>query len=198
MKKIKYLVAILIVLVAVTGCKSKEQNQLSKSAENTSISENNMKSYRAKVSITSKKLNENYIVLNENNKNYTISLIKDNKNITIRKSKDETSVTTDTGEIYNGTIEYDYRNTDLYFEGLDTEDENIKTKTIKIDKEKYTEYDFKVTKEKFNKMMEPFKITVKKDGTGYAYVDKDEHIFLISYSVDGVNVNITYTRLVTK
>ena len=58
MKKIKYLVAILIVLVAVAGCKSKEQNQLSKSADNTSISENNMKSYRAKVSITSKKLIE--------------------------------------------------------------------------------------------------------------------------------------------
>ncbi len=198
MKKTKYLIVIFIIVLTITGCKNKEQKNISGASKNTSISENNIKSYRAKVSITSKNVNESYVVLNENNKNYTISYIEDNKNITIKIDEKGEKVTTDSGEIYTGTIKYDYKNTDIFLEGLNTDDKDLKTKEIEIGKEKYTQYDFKIKKETFNKIMKSFKITVKKDGTGYAYVDKDQHVFLINYSIDDVNVNVTYTRLVTK
>ena len=195
MKKIKYLTIIVLLLLIVTGCKNKEQKQVAGASKNTSISEKGLKSYRAKVSISGKDITENYIVLNKNNKTYNITVSKDNEQIYINIEDGNTVVTTENGEIYSKEIKYDYTNTDLFLVGLDTTDKDIKTKDIEISGEKYTEYDFKVTSETFNKIMEPFDVSVSEDGEGYAYVTQDGYVFLINYNVGGIHVNVTYTRL---
>ncbi|MBR4618911.1 MAG: hypothetical protein IKO49_06365 [Bacilli bacterium] len=194
MKKFKYLTTILILILVLTGCKNKEEKTLTDATKNTSITEKGLTSYRAKVSISGKDINEKYIVLNKNNKNYTISL-DDNKQIYINITKGKKVITDEEGKDYSKEIKYDYTNTDIFLEALNTNDNTIKTKDIKIGNKEYIEYDFNVSKETFNKIMKNFNIEVSNDGNGFAYVDKNSHVFLINYTVDSININVTYTRL---
>ena len=47
----------------------------------------------------------------------------------------------------------------------------------------------------FNEILKPFNITVKNDGTGYAYVTEDKNVYIVSYSSDEVNINVSYTNI---
>ena len=46
-----------------------------------------------------------------------------------------------------------------------------------------------------NEILKPFNITVKNDGTGYAYVTEDNNVYIVSYSSDEVNINVSYTNI---
>lgn len=198
MKKIKYFVIIVLVLTIVTGCKSKKQREVYKALENTSISQKGLNSYRVKVSITSKDKSINYIVLNDNNEKYQITVDTSegsyNYLINNKKKKDKENIPDPFSE-NNPELEYDYTNTDLFLEVLDDLSKDPKVTNEKIGDKKYKKYTFSVSKEKLNKVLKPFKIKVKKGGKGYSYVDSDNHVYLINYSSLDVNVNVSYTRL---
>ena len=197
MKKIKYFVIIVLVLTIITGCKSKKQREVYKALENTSISQKGLNSYRAKVSIISKDKNINYIVLNEKNKKYNINVSTDtgSYNYVVNKGskKDKHDIPESSEE--KPEMEYDYTNTDLFLDVLDELSKNPKVTNVKIGDKKYKKYSFSVSKEKFNKVLKPFGIKVKKDGNGYFYSDDDNHIYLITYGSGNVNVTVSYTRL---
>ena len=151
-----------------------------------------------KVSIKSKKIQENYIVFNTDNKEYNIILSKDNKTITIDIKNGKKKVKDSEGKEYTGEIKYDYTDTDIYLTGVNITDSEIDSSELTIGKEKYTKYNFKITKEKFNKIMNPFNIEAKTDGNGYTYIDKNNHIYLINYNISGINVNVSYTNIKNK
>ena len=64
-----------------------------------------------------------------------------------------------------------------------------------LDDKKYIKYSFKVKATTLNEILKPFNITVKNDGTGYAYVTEDNNVYIVSYSSDEVNINISYTNI---
>ena len=64
-----------------------------------------------------------------------------------------------------------------------------------LDDKKYTKYSFKVKATTLNEILKPFNITVKNDGTGYAYVTEDKNVYIVSYSSDEVNINVSYTNI---
>ena len=167
MKKIKYLLILLTILILITGCSSSNESKLLRSVKNTSITENGLKSYRAKVSIVNNDKKINYIVLNKENKDY---------------------------KLIDGNNEYNYKDTDKYLNIL-KKVENIKVSDIKIDKIEYKKYDFTIDKEIINSVLKDFNIKVKDNGTGYAYIDQDDHVYIINYVFDDLTINVSYTRL---
>lgn len=191
MKKFKYVLVLLLVLVVVTGCKTKEEKQLIEAFNNTTISQKKIKSYRAKVSVRNDKENINYIVYNNGNKTYTVTIIDEDKSINLEIDKDGKITSYDSSY----ELKYEVKGTDLFLEKMELKDETLKSSKTKIGDETYTKYEFKITKESLNEILKPFDIKTKKDGDGYALVDKDKHVYIVNYNSGKINVNVSYTRL---
>ena len=193
-KRIIILIACLFlcILLLITLGNGKVDN-LNTAADNTKISK--VKSYRAKVSIYTDSFNENYVVLNKENKEYNISFNDNNASYVAKIKDNKTEVTDVLGKTVNLKLKYDYTNTDLFLKGINIDDKNtVKTEEI-IDDKKYTKYSFKVKTTTLNEILKPFNITVKNDGTGYAYVTEDNNVYIVSYSSDEVNINVSYTNI---
>lgn len=193
-KRIIILIACLFlcILLLITLGNGKVDN-LNTAADNTKI--NKVKSYRAKVSIYTDSFNENYVVLNKENKEYNISFNDNNASYVAKIKDNKTEVTDVLGKTVNLKLKYDYTNTDLFLKGINIDDKNtVKTEEI-IDDKKYTKYSFKVKTTTLNEILKPFNITVKNDGTGYAYVTEDNNVYIVSYSSDEVNINVSYTNI---
>ena len=193
-KRIIILIACLFlcILLLITLGNGKVDN-LNTAADNTKISK--VKSYRAKVSIYTDSFNENYVVLNKENKEYNISFNDNNASYVAKIKDNKTEVTDVLGKTVNLKLKYDYTNTDLFLKGINIDDKNtVKTEEI-IDDKEYTKYSFKVKTTTLNEILKPFNITVKNDGTGYAYVTEDNNVYIVSYSSDEVNINVSYTNI---
>lgn len=193
-KRIIILIACLFlcILLLITLGNGKADN-LNTAADNTKISK--VKSYRAKVSIYTDSFNENYVVLNKENKEYNISFNDNNASYVAKIKDNKTEVTDVLGKKVNLKLKYDYTNTDLFLKGINIDDKNtVKTEEM-IDDKKYTKYSFKVKTTTLNEILKPFNITVKNDGTGYAYVTEDNNVYIVSYSSDEVNINVSYTNV---
>lgn len=193
-KRIIILIACLFlcILLLITLGNGKVDN-LNTAADNTKISK--VKSYRAKVSIYTDSFNENYVVLNKENKEYNISFNDNNASYVAKIKDNKTEVTDVLGKTVNLKLKYDYTNTDLFLKGINIDDKNtVKTEEM-IDDKKYTKYSFKVKTTTLNEILKPFNITVKNDGTGYAYVTEDNNVYIVSYSSDEVNINVSYTNI---
>lgn len=193
-KRIIILIACLFlcILLLITLGNGKVDN-LNTAADNTKI--NKVKSYRAKVSIYTDSFNENYVVLNKENKEYNISFNDNNASYVAKIKDNKTEVTDVLGKTVNLKLKYDYTNTDLFLKGINIDDKNtVKTEEM-IDDKKYTKYSFKVKTTTLNEILKPFNITVKNDGTGYAYVTEDNNVYIVSYSSDEVNINVSYTNI---
>lgn len=193
-KRIIILIACLFlcILLLITLGNGKVDN-LNTAADNTKI--NKVKSYRAKVSIYTDSFNENYVVLNKENKEYNISFNDNNASYVAKIKDNKTEVTDVLGKTVNLKLKYDYTNTDLFLKGINIDDKNtVKTEEM-IDDKEYTKYSFKVKTTILNEILKPFNITVKNDGTGYAYVTEDNNVYIVSYSSDEVNINVSYTNI---
>lgn len=193
-KRIIILIACLFlcILLLITLGNGKVDN-LNTAADNTKI--NKVKSYRAKVSIYTDSFNENYVVLNKENKEYNISFNDNNASYVAKIKDNKTEVTDVLGKTVNLKLKYDYTNTDLFLKGINIDDKNtVKTEEM-LDDKKYIKYSFKVKATTLNEILKPFNITVKNDGTGYAYVTEDNNVYIVSYSSDEVNINISYTNI---
>lgn len=193
-KRIIILIACLFlcILLLITLGNGKVDN-LNTAADNTKI--NKVKSYRAKVSIYTDSFNENYVVLNKENKEYNISFNDNNASYVAKIKDNKTEVTDVLGKTVNLKLKYDYTNTDLFLKGINIDDKNtVKTEEM-IDDKEYTKYSFKVKTTTLNEILKPFNITVKNDGTGYAYVTEDNNVYIVSYSSDEVNINVSYTNI---
>lgn len=193
-KRIIILIACLFlcILLLITLGNGRVDN-LNTAADNTKI--NKVKSYRAKVSIYTDSFNENYVVLNKENKEYNISFNDNNASYVAKIKDNKTEVTDVLGKTVNLKLKYDYTNTDLFLKGINIDDKNtVKTEEM-IDDKEYTKYSFKVKTTTLNEILKPFNITVKNDGTGYAYVTEDNNVYIVSYSSDEVNINVSYTNI---
>lgn len=168
-------------------------NNLNTAANNTKIDK--VKSYRAKVSIYTNSFNENYVVLNKENKEYTISFNDNNVSYVAKIKDNKTEVTDVLGKTVSVKPKYDYTNTDLFLKGINIDDKNTVKESQTIDDKEYTKYSFAVKAAIFNEILKPFGITVKNDGTGYAYVTEDNNVYIVSYSSDEVNINVSYTNI---
>lgn len=193
-KRIIILIACLFlcILLLITLGNGKVDN-LNTAADNTKI--NKVKSYRAKVSIYTDSFNENYVVLNKENKEYNISFNDNNASYVAKIKDNKTEVTDVLGKTVNLKLKYDYTNTDLFLKGINIDDKNTVKSEEMLDDKKYIKYSFKVKATTLNEILKPFNITVKNDGTGYAYVTEDNNVYIVSYSSDEVNINISYTNI---
>lgn len=193
-KRIIILIACLFlcILLLITLGNGKVDN-LNTAADNTKI--NKVKSYRAKVSIYTDSFNENYVVLNKDNKEYNISFYDNNTSYVAKIKDNKTEVTDVLGKTVSIKPKYDYTNTDLFLKGINIDDKNTVKEIQKIDDKEYTRYSFKVKESTFNEILKPFGITVKNDGTGYAYVTEDNNVYIVNYSSDEVNINVSYTNV---
>lgn len=193
-KRIIILIACLFLcILLLLFLENNKVNNLNTAANNTKIDK--VKSYRAKVSIYTNSFNENYVVLNKENKEYTISFNDNNVSYVAKIKDNKTEVTDVLGKTVSVKPKYDYTNTDLFLKGINIDDKNTVKEIQKIDDKEYTKYSFKVKATKLNEILKPFNITVKNDGTGYAYVTEDNNVYIVSYSSDEVNINISYTNV---
>lgn len=168
-------------------------DDLNSAANNTKI--NKVKSYRTKVSIYQDSFSENYVVLNKENKEFTISFNNNNASYVAKIKDNKTEVTDILGKKVDVKLKYDYTNTDVFLKGLNIDDKDTVKEEQTIDNKKYTKYSFAVKASTFNEVLKPFNITVKNDGTGFAYVTEDNNVYIVSYSSDEVNINISYTNI---
>lgn len=193
-KRIIILIACLflcILLLLFLG--NNKVNNLNTAANNTKIDK--VKSYRAKVSIYTNSFNENYVVLNKQNKEYTISFNDNNVSYVAKIKDNKTEVTDVLDKKVDVKLKYNYINTDLFLKGINIDDKNTVKEEQTIDNKKYTKYSFTVKAATLNEILKPFNITVKNDGTGYAYVTEDKNVYIVSYSSDEVNINVSYTNI---
>ena len=179
---------LLIPLLFITGCGNAD-SRLEKAVKKTSISQKGLKSYRCKVGINSNDKNINYIILNEGNKNYSISVSTDDYSYTYRKGEGYKVMEVEPDEYKKS---YKYEDTDRYLTVLKNVSD-VKVKDEKINDISYKKYEFKVSKSDINSLLSPYNIKVKKDGKGYVYVDKDNHVYIINYASGDVSVNVSYT-----
>jgi predicted RND superfamily exporter protein len=151
-KRIIILIACLFlcILLLITLGNGKVDN-LNTAADNTKI--NKVKSYRAKVSIYTDSFNENYVVLNKENKEYNISFNDNNASYVAKIKDNKTEVTDVLGKTVNLKLKYDYTNTDLFLKGINIDDKNtVKTEEM-IDDKEYTKYSFKVKTTTLNEIL---------------------------------------------
>lgn len=168
-------------------------DDLNSAANNTKI--NKVKSYRTKVSIYQDSFSENYVVLNKENKEFTISFNDNNASYVAKIKDNKTEVTDILGKKVDVKLKYDYTNTDVFLKGLNIDDKDTVKEEQIIDNKKYTKYSFAVKASTFNEVLKPFNITVKNDGTGFAYVTEDKNVYIVSYSSNEVNINVSYTNI---
>ena len=193
-KRIIILIACLFLcILLLLFFENNKADNLSSYADNTKI--NKVKNYRAKVSIYTDSFSENYVVLNKENKEYTISFNDNNASYVAKIKDNKTEVTDVLGKKVSVKPKYDYTNTDLFLKGINIDDKNTVKEIQKIDDKEYTRYSFKVKATTLNEILKPFNITVKNDGPGYAYVTEDNNVYIVSYSSDEVNINISYTNI---
>ena len=193
-KRIIILIACLflcILLLLFLG--NNKVNNLNTAANNTKIDK--VKSYRAKVSIYTNFFNENYVVLNKQNKEYTISFNDNNVSYVAKIKDNKTEVTDVLGKTVSVKPKYDYTNTDLFLKCINIDDKNTVKESQTIDDKEYTKYSFAVKAATLNEILKPFNITVKNDGTGFAYVTEDNNVYIVSYSSNEVNINVSYTNI---
>lgn len=189
-------IAVMVLILILTfflveGCSNQKKDskkELKKASIKTSISEDGVDSYRAKISIRNKKnneLNQNYIVYNSKNEKYIIDIFNGNESntITIDKAKDDNE----------NDLKYDYTNTDLFLEGLKS-GKNIKTELKTINDEKYTIYSFDVDNNTINNISKVFDISTSFDGTGIVYIDSKGKVYLVIYDNEDFNISASYTR----
>lgn len=182
---------LILTFFLVEGCsnsKKDSKKELNKASIKTSISEDGVDSYRAKISIRNKKnneLNQNYIVYNSKNEKYIIDIFNGNESntITIDKAKDDNE----------NDLKHDYTNTDLFLEGLKS-GKNIKTELKTINDEKYTIYSFDVDNNTINNISKVFDISTSFDGTGTVYIDSKGKVYLVIYDNEDFNISASYTR----
>ena len=193
-KKIIILAACLFlcILILLFFVNNKSSN-LNLSANNTKIDK--VKNYRAKVSIYAGSFSENYVVFNKENKEYIVNFVDNNIPYTATIKNNETEITDALGKKVNVKLKHDYTNTDLFLKGINIDDKNTVKSEEMLDDKKYIKYSFKVKATTLNEILKPFNITVKNDGTGYAYVTKDNNVYIVSYSSDEVNINVSYTNV---
>ena len=168
-------------------------DDLNTAANNTKIDK--VKNYRAKVSIYAGSFSENYVVFNKENKEYIVNFVDNNIPYTATIKNNETEITDALGKKVNVKLKHDYTNTDLFLKGINIDDKNTVKSEEMLDDKKYIKYSFKVKATTLNEILKPFNITVKNDGTGYAYVTEDKNVYIVSYSSDEVNINISYTNI---
>ena len=190
MKKIKLLIILLIPLLFITGCGS-TNSKLDKAVSKTSITKKGLKSYRCKVSVVNKDSDISYVVLNDSNKNYDISVTTKDKSYSYKVEDGE--IVASPSVIVNINKDDDYTDTDKFLNGLENATD-IKESTYKIDDTEYKKYEFKISKVSMNKMLSSFGIKVKKDGKGTAYIDKDNHVYIVNYVSGNVSLGVSYTR----
>lgn len=170
---------------------TKEQEELKTFGTNTSISSENVESYRAKVSIRNlndEKNSINYVIYNKGNSEYEISFIGNEDKfeiISIKNKKDKEK------------LEYDYTNTDIFLDGLE-KGTDIKSEKETIGEDVYTIYSFNVNKDVINNILNGFDIETKFDGNGKVYIDKDNRVYLIIYNTEDINISVSYTRIEEK
>lgn len=189
MKKIKLLIVLLIPLLLLTGCDTSDNTKLEKAIKKTSITAKGLKSYRCKVNYIEKENTITYIVLNNGNKDYSVSITKGDNRYSYELK--DNKIMGKPSEVFS--INYDYHDTDKFLDSLKNVSD-IKTSKEKIDDVKYTKYSFKINKASLNKLLSSFGSKTKKDGKGYVYVDKDDHIYIINYKSGNINLNVSYTR----
>ena len=187
MKKIKLLIILLIPLLLLTGCG--DDKGLEGAIKKTSIKEKGLKSYRCKVNYIEKDNKITYIVLNNGNKDYSVNITEGDNDYSY-ELKDNKFIGKPS-EVFS--INYDYHDTDKFLDSL-RDISDIKESKEKIDNVKYTKYSFKINKASLNKLLSSFDSKTKKDGKGYVYVDKDDHIYIINYESGKINLNVSYTR----
>ncbi len=193
-KRIIILIACLFLcILLLLFFENNKADNLSSYADNTKI--NKVKNYRAKVSIYTDSFSENYVVINKENKEYTVSFNDNNASYVAKIKNNKTEVTDVLGKTVNLKLKYDYTNTDLFLKGINIDDKDVVKEKQTIDDKKYTKYSFAVNAATFNEILAPFGITVKNDGTGYAYVTEDNNVYIVSYSSDEVNINVSYTNI---
>lgn len=168
-------------------------DDLNTAANNTKI--NKVKNYRTKVSIRTDSFSENYVVFNKENKEYIVNFVDNNIPYTATIKNNETEITDALGKKVNVKLKHDYTNTDLFLKGINIDDKNTVKSEEMLDDKKYIKYSFKVKTTTLNEILKPFNITVKNDGTGYAYVTEDNNVYIVSYSSDEVNINVSYTNI---
>lgn len=164
-----------------------EQKELKRASKNTSISSKGVQSYRVNVIFINKKdskLNQNYIVYNYNNQNYSITLFDgtESKNYIVKKG--ETSK----------DLKYDYTNTDLFLEGFE-KGKNIKTENKTISNQKYKLFTFDIDSDVVNNILKPFDVSTNLLSRGSVYVDSNNNVYLIRYDNEDINISVSYTRL---
>ena len=136
-KRIIILIACLflcILLLLFLG--NNKVSNLNTAANNTKIDK--VKSYRAKVSIYTNSFNENYVVLNKENKEYTISFNDNNVSYVAKIKDNKTEVTDVLDKKVDVKLKYDYTNTDLFLKGINIDDKNTVKEEQTIDNKKYT------------------------------------------------------------
>ena len=187
MKKIGILFILLIPVLLITGC-ANEKNELSKYVNKTSITNKGLKSYRCKVNLRDKANGINYIVLNDNNKNYNLSV--STKDYSYEYSINDEKVKEMPPQEYNSS--YKFEDTDRYLDLLN-EVTNIKEDKKEKDNN-YKKYTFKINKKDLNKILSTFNMKTSKNGKGFTYIDKDNHVYMINYLSGAISINISYTR----
>lgn len=191
MKYIKCVLALIIPILILTGCDLSEPTtkDLNKAINNTIIKKS--KSYRLKANVKNKEDYINYIVLNKNNKEYTISIIDDNKTYSYKRKDNKNTYSKDFPSKLKK--DYDYSNTDIFIDTLNNV-EDLKDSKEKVNDEEYQKYEFSINKKYLNKILKGFNIETNKDGTGYAYVNKEKYIYMIIYTNDDITINVSYSR----
>lgn len=193
-KRIIILIACLFLcILLLLFFENNKADNLSSYADNTKI--NKVKNYRAKVSIYTDSFSENYVVINKENKEYTVSFNDNNASYVAKIKDNKTEVTDVLDKKVNVKLKHDYTNTDLFLKGINIDDKNTVKSEEMLDDKKYIKYSFKVKATTLNEILKPFNITVKNDGTGYAYVTDDNNVYIVSYSSDEVNINVSYTNV---
>ncbi len=183
------IICILILLFFVNN----KSSNLNLAVNNTKIDK--VKNYRTKVSIYAGSFSENYVVFNKENKEYIVNFVDNNIPYTATIKNNETEIIDALGKKVNVKLKHDYTNTDLFLKGINIDDKNTVKSEEMLDDKKYIKYSFKVKATTLNEILKPFNITVKNDGTGYAYVTEDNNVYIVSYSSDEVNINVSYTNV---
>lgn len=193
LKKISIIICLVLVVI-ITGCGKKKETQLTSAIKNTSISQKKVNSYRAKISVRSDSIEENYIVYNDSNKSYEINFIDNEEYETAKIENGNTTVFDKENNELNVKLKYDYTDTDLFLVGLDEVGET-NCKEELIGKDTYKVYDFSVSSKTMNKILKPFNLSVEKSGNCKVYINPDNQVYLIIYNFNNISASVSYTMI---
>ena len=193
LKKISIIICLVLVVI-ITGCEKKKVTQLTSAIKNTSISQKKVNSYRAKLSVRSDSIEENYIVYNDSNKSYEINFIDNEGYETAKIENGNTTVFDKENNELNVKLKYDYTDTDLFLVGLDEVGETNYKEEL-IGKDTYKVYDFSVSSKTMNKILKPFNLSVEESGNCKVYINPDNQVYLIIYNFNNISASVSYTMI---